>query len=104
MKKIYLIHKTNSNTYKIGKSKHPSKRVNQLQTANGNKLELLYEYSTKVPDQLEKMLHINFKTSKQIGEWFELNENQVSKFSDTCIELEKVLLELKDENYFFDKL
>lgn len=102
MKKIYLIRRTDKNAYKIGKSKNPKKRIKQLQTANDSILELLYEFSSNYPDKLERFLHLHFHIKKMEGEWFELSNEQVLNFLNTCKEKEDLLVVLSD-NYFFNK-
>ena len=48
MKHIYLIQSQEDGYYKIGVSKHPKKRVKQLQTGNSSELKLL-NVDLKVP-------------------------------------------------------
>ena len=57
---------------KIGFSKHPLKRLKQLQIGNANKLELVYAKPAKNARKIEKHLHKilwQFR-SKYKSEWF----------------------------------
>ena len=55
---IYFIYDFSNEQTKIGKtSKHPAYRVKELQTGNGNQLELLHFYETDRMSQEETMLH-----------------------------------------------
>ena len=65
---IYII--SNGNEIKIGKSKHPKKRLKQLQTGCAKNLQLLKIYD--VPDYYEKRIHHilrNFRFRFK-SEWF----------------------------------
>lgn len=59
--------------YKIGKSIHPEQRIKEIKT--GNPTTELIMYSSKVD---EKFLHEYFNNKKVKGEWFELDENDLS--------------------------
>lgn len=77
---VYLIQQQNSTLYKIGVSKNPLKRVNELQTANAETLILIKQFPTKHGFQLENYLHRRY-TNKNIQlEWFELSEEDVKNF------------------------
>ncbi len=77
---IYLIQRDGTHEFKLGYSKHPEKRLKQLQTGNAKKLIL-----RKVWDgdrTLEKKIHDKLRVSikdKQYkigrGEWFWIDDN-----------------------------
>ncbi len=89
MSKVYLI-RCNEETfkYKIGYSKHPEKRLKEVQTSNASKVELLYQFPTKHGRLLETTLHRSFPTSRLEGEWFLLSNDDVQNFSALCKQLE----------------
>jgi hypothetical protein len=66
---IYLI--SDGDRLKIGKSKHPQKRLAQLQTACGLKLRLIAVFN--VPDYYEKRLHNMLRFNRAKNEWFKLD-------------------------------
>ncbi len=68
MTNIYFL--TDGYNVKIGKSKNPKKRKSQLQTANTNKLKILYILEN-VEDYMEKEIHHTCKYYKIQGEWFD---------------------------------
>jgi predicted GIY-YIG superfamily endonuclease len=84
---IYII--SNDQGYiKVGVSKHPEKRLKQLQTGNEHKLELIFteefNCSRKHILHIEKLLHKELKklTTKMIGEWFKIDENKLTSIKN----------------------
>ena len=82
MEKVYIMRNGNKNKFKFGVSKHPKKRVKQLQTGNPNKIKILFicviDPNVK-PRDVETIIH-NFlkENNKHVnGEWFELSEDNV---------------------------
>ena len=90
---IYLIRIEGTNTCKIGytkESKGPLKRMEELQTGCPFKLEYVDAYLTEFR-QVEHILHRKFVTKKTteddvelLGEWFNLDDQDVIDFSDQC--------------------
>lgn len=87
---IYII--SNDQGYiKVGVSKHPEKRVKQLQTGNEHKLTLLFTEEFKC--ERKHLLHIETEIHKQlrristkcVGEWFYLDENKMDSIKNTII-------------------
>jgi hypothetical protein len=81
----YLMY--DGNLYKIGKSKNPLTRLNQLKTSNPN-LEIIC-FGNGIE---EENLHSIYCKNRVQGEWFNLNNNQI-------IEI-KNLIEQKKDNLF----
>lgn len=101
---VYLIGEIgNESRYKIGstRAKDVNKRLKQLQTGNSEELFIKESFETEHPFKLEKMLHNRFKSSNLIGEWFSLENDVVERFKDVCKEIEKVILSLKDNPFYF---
>jgi len=70
---IYLI--SDGELVKIGHSKHPTKRLNQLQTGHPKKLKLiaLFEWETKgkITERImEGRIHYLLRQFHRNGEWF----------------------------------
>jgi len=97
---IYLIEQQGTNLYKIGISKNPEERVKQLQTANGVKLDLIKQFKTEFDYKLERVLHRHFQSKKTIGEFFELNENDVKEFTSLCESRESNFKYLVENNSY----
>lgn len=90
-KDVYLIRATfkdGSFQYKIGVSKHPTKRLLEIQTANPNNLELLKTFHSTIPYLVETSLQNFFRLNNIEGEWFELSDNDVDNFETTCKRIE----------------
>jgi hypothetical protein len=81
---VYLIKLENSELYKIGYSNNPLQRLKSLQTANGERLELIKTFKTNFGLKLEKALHLNFNKYKTLGEWFALPYEEIKKFNLLC--------------------
>ena len=93
MKYIYLIESYSDfeNIYKIGYSKNPKQRIKELKTAHPHELTILYEFPTKHGRKVESSLHRLFKHKCYDGEWFRLNEEDISKFLIMCENIENSL-------------
>lgn len=100
---VYLIGEENEdNKYKIGstKCKDINKRLKQLQTGNSNFLYIKEYYETSRPFKLESMLHYRYKKNNVIGEWFELNDNDIKEFKRECEKCQNIINTLKENPYF----
>lgn len=97
---VYLINQSDSSLYKIGLSENPNKRRKQLQTANGVQLDLIKQFKTEFGFKLEKSLHRHFKPKQTIGEFFDLEDKDVSEFETICERIEKNLKYLKENNSY----
>ena len=81
---IYMI--ANSEGYfKVGISKHPEKRLRQLQTGNQNNLKLIFteefECNRNKLLKIEALIHKEISSfSKHMkGEWFKIDEKDVER-------------------------
>ena len=88
MKHIYII--SDSENIKIGFSKHPKKRLKQLQIGNPNNLQLVYTKPAKDAKKIEKHLHKilwQFR-SKYKSEWFTIKpETWLLNYIDELIKI-----------------
>ena len=99
---IYLIQSLENGYYKIGKSKNPNKRIEQLQTGNSSELKMISTYqSDGFSNKIEKVLHRKYFHLKKEGEWFELSIKEEVEFQEECKKIEKKLLFLKKNNNSF---
>ena len=65
--------------YKIGKAKNVNSRLSGLQTGNPFPLELIHVIPCKDYNKAESYLHNIFANRRGLGEWFELNDNDIEK-------------------------
>lgn len=101
MKQIYLIQSQEDGYYKIGISKHPQKRIKQLQTGNSSELKLISTYETEYANKIEKTLHRRYSYLKKEGEWFELSLIEDISFLDDCKKIEEGFISLKNAGNVF---
>lgn len=74
--KVYLMHNTRSNEYKIGfTTKHPNFRLREFKLVDPN-VEYLFSFNSTM--QQEKKLHNQFAQKRLRGEWFALNEDDIN--------------------------
>ena len=68
-KQLYTIWDRGSRAFKIGISKNPYARLQELQTGNPHKLEM-GEVIPNATVEMEKAQHRQFRSSRLNGEWF----------------------------------
>lgn len=99
---IYLIDANipGENRFKIGitSEKRLQSRIKQLQTGASSELRLCNTYKTKYASLIEKTLHRNYQSKKLIGEWFELTNQDVFTFTETCSNIENNIKILAEQN------
>lgn len=104
---VYLILETDKSGYerhKIGMTKRdPQKRVKELSTGNSNVITLLHSFNSTHYKNIERMLHVKFNSQKTEAnnEWFTLEDSQVLSFINTCKDIEKTVVLLKENNPFY---
>jgi hypothetical protein len=64
---VYVIHAPEAGRVKIGTSKHPLRRLADLQVANSHRLVLV----RVLPLASEEEMHTRFKSRRVRGEWFD---------------------------------
>jgi hypothetical protein len=64
--------------YKIGFSGNLRKRLRQIETASGSKVQLIS--SVAGDEKLESQLHRLFEDSRQVGEWFDPTPEILTEF------------------------
>jgi predicted GIY-YIG superfamily endonuclease len=101
MKYVYLIQSLEDSRYKIGVSKHPKKRVQQLQTGNSSELKLIESYQSEFAYQIEKTLQRRYSYLKKEGEWFDLSIKEDVSFLTDCKQIEDSINILKKNGNVF---
>lgn len=100
---VYLIYDENNNVYKIGVTRKSNEtRVKKMQTGNPTQLRVLLMYECKYPFRLETMLHNIYKSKNVLNEWFELTNEEVINFKDTCDRINNQI-SILETNPFFSK-
>ena len=108
---IYLIKAQDINLYKIGISKSATNRLKQLQTGCPYQLELISVYEPKkFPYKIEKIMHRSMSIYKKdedsvslMGEWFDLQTEEINNFLCNCESAEKTLIILYEAGNHFIK-
>jgi len=77
---VYLLRADNG-FYKIGQSKVLDDRIKQLAVQLPYELELICAIQTVNPIGLEEELHTRFREKRKRGEWFNLDEDDVTYFA-----------------------
>lgn len=104
---VYLlleVDKAGGERHKIGISKnHPNFRVKQLQTGNSNTISLITFYESDNYKKVERWVHTKHSNNKTEAnnEWFNLTNEDVLSFIDTCKKANETISFLKDNNHFF---
>lgn len=101
MEYIYLIRLGNTDDYKIGYSKKPEARRKGLQTANGEPLEIVKEIAVNFGFKVESFLHKYYYSKRKLGEWFELDDEDLLKFEEICLRQSKALDFLSVHNTYY---
>lgn len=101
MKFIYLIQSLEEGYYKIGISKHPQKRLKELQTGNSSELKLIETYQSDYANQIETALHNRYHHMNKEGEWFDMSIQEESSFINECKKIEEMLIFLKKNGNIF---
>lgn len=101
MKFVYLIQSLEDSYYKIGVSKHPQKRIKELQTGNSSELRLVEMYQSEFANSIEKTLQRRYSHLRKEGEWFDMGITNEVSFLNECKQIEETLTFLKKNNSVF---
>jgi len=101
MKYIYLIQSQEDGYYKIGVSKHPKKRVKQLQTGNSSELKLIVTFLSEYATKVETSLKNRYSYLKKEGEWFDLSIKEEVTFLSDCKQIDESINILKKNGNVF---
>lgn len=110
MQYVYLFNVEGTDVYKIGNSKHPNKRLFQIQTGCPWKLVEVARFESNYPSQVEMNLHNRFFSQKEDeygrelqGEFFSLSLEDKKMFNEHCQKAEDMFLILEKNTYLQDK-
>ena len=85
MSKVYLIGIPEESRYKIGYTNRSiDNRVNEIQTGNPKKIEVLEIFETEHHIKVESWMHKIHHQKRMEGEWFELTDEDVKNFKQDC--------------------
>ena len=101
MKYVYLIQSLEDSRYKIGVSKHPTRRLSALQTGNSSELKLIETYQSEYPHLVERALQRKYSYLKKEGEWFDMGISNEVSFLNECQEIEEIIDNLKKSGNVF---
>ena len=103
---VYLIEeqRPNSAVYKIGitKNKVEKGRLGNLQTGNSDELYVVNVFECEHYFKLEGMLHRKYNGLNKRGEWFNLKDEEVLTFTETCTYLYGIITNLLENNPFYN--
>lgn len=88
---VYLILNEATGEHKIGKSKHPEKRVAEMQTASPGKLRVVSQFKSIKPYELETYVQAYFSEDHVAGEWFYIGLGAETRFQDRCGHFEEFI-------------
>lgn len=107
---VYLFNVEGTDVYKIGNSKHPEKRVTEVQTGCPYIVTEVARFESNYPTQVETKLHKQFKFQKEDedgralqGEFFSLSLEDKRMFTEHCQRAEDMFLILENNTYLQDK-
>ena len=101
MKYVYLIQSLEDGYYKVGVSKHPQKRIQQLQTGNSSELKLVEIYQSEIADKIERILQNRLLPFRKVGEWFDMPITSIANFGRECQKIEEMITFLKKNDNVF---
>lgn len=89
-----MIQKKNLNSFKIGVTNDPQKRLITLQTGNEHQLVMVCKFKTKFYSKMEKLFKNKYSIYKQLGEWYDTCITE-KEFLSECVKFEKVFQEIE---------
>lgn len=96
---VYLVY--NGEFYKIGITKRLlSERIKTLQTGSSKEIILINSYESSNYRKIETLFHQHHRRKRMIGEWFDLDLNDVNNFTDMAIKFDTTCDVLKDNPFF----
>jgi len=104
---VYILVQTDDmglESFKIGISGNPEKRVKTLQTGNPNQIRLLNQYKSENYKKIEGWLHRKYSWCKTNAdnEWRNLSTKNVLNFIKDCEEIENTITFLKKNNTYYN--
>ena len=102
---VYLIgDKDRFGYYKIGATRgNVNRRLKALQTGNSGELYVEKIHETEHPFVVENILHNRLMHKQAINEWYDLDLDNVTKFTKNCDEIEEIIETMNDIPFFKNK-
>jgi len=85
--RIYFIRADKTNSFKIGISSNPHKRLKSMQVGSSAKLLLTRDVEVNNPLEIEGLLHKEFDRYKIHGEWFSMYWKEAVEIFDSVVSL-----------------
>lgn len=108
MYSVYLISAeiNGEKCYKIGYTKrNVEDRIREFKTGNASEFEIVDSFQSEWGTRIETLLHRYYKSKKVNGEWFNLNEQDVSEFKDYCQRTHNNFITMVSSNtYIMDRI
>jgi len=87
--------------FKIGVTKRKIEdRLKEIQTGNPGEVFVMRTFESNYPYKLEKMMHRHFNSKRTLNEWFCLNVDDVTSFTETCRKYESIIDGLEKYEWF----
>lgn len=84
---IYLVEAEGLNRYKIGITGNVKDRIKRIQTSSPVKVNLITSSERVDFKELEIELHEDYRKNRVIGEWFELNQEELEAITKRVMPL-----------------
>lgn len=89
-------------SYKIGYTRRSvNERIKEFKTGNASEFKVEWTFESNWSTKLEAYLHKQFKSKKINGEWFDLNDNDLSDLKRRCLTMHNNLEIMKEQNMWF---
>lgn len=107
---VYLFNLECTDIYKIGFSKHPKKRIAEIQSGCPFKVVEVARFESEYPSRVESKMHRIFGAQKEDedgrelqGEFFSLTFDDRKMFIEHCQKAEEMFIILENNTYLQDK-
>lgn len=71
--------------YKIGYTKRePEQRIKEFKTGNASQFYIIETFQSEWGTKIEAQIHKYFRNKKISGEWFDLQDEDLKKFTTQC--------------------
>lgn len=91
--------------YKIGYTKRdPEQRIKEFKTGNASQFYIIETFQSGWGTKIEAQIHKYFKSKKISGEWFDLDDEDLKKFTTQCQLIHDNLELISTKNtYYLDR-
>lgn len=106
MIKVYLISSEigDEKLYKIGYTRRSiEQRIKEFKTGNASDFQIIESFNSKWASKIERYLHKYFSHKNVGGEWFSLNEKDISEFLEVCSKIDSNLNLISEGSFYQTK-